>query len=128
MLSNNTFLETRIQRLLDGLFFIEKGLSLHVHRMLKMSRFYKLAEILSKIFVIKTKENWPPYLRSWFDKLTIWCQLNFYQNILCNHCLHDLHLYIWKMLTNREMVNLRKMGTICDFSLYFTINCVTTGA
>ena len=38
MLSNNTFLETRIQRLLDGLIFVEKGLGVHVERMLKMSR------------------------------------------------------------------------------------------
>ena len=51
MLSNNTFLETRIQQLLDGLFFVEKGLGVHVQRMLKMSRVYTLAEILSKIFV-----------------------------------------------------------------------------
>ena len=51
MLSNNTFLETRIQRLLDGLIFVEKGLGVHVQRMLKMRRVYTLAEILSKIFV-----------------------------------------------------------------------------
>ena len=51
MLSNNTFLETRIQRLLDRLIFVEKGLGVHVQRMLKMSRFYKLAEILSKTLV-----------------------------------------------------------------------------
>ena len=38
MLSNYTYLETRIQRLLDGLIFVEKGLSVHVQRMLKMSR------------------------------------------------------------------------------------------
>ena len=38
MLSNNTFLETRIQRLLDGLIFIEKGFGMHVQHMLKMSR------------------------------------------------------------------------------------------
>ena len=38
MLSNNTLSETRIQRLLDGLFFVEKGLGVHVRRMLKMSR------------------------------------------------------------------------------------------
>ena len=78
MLSNNTFLETRIQRLLDGLFFVEKGLDVHVQLMLKMSRIYTLVEILSKILAKKTKENWGPYLRLWFDKLTIWCQLNFY--------------------------------------------------
>ena len=51
MLSNNTFLETRIQRLLDGLIFVEKGLGVHLQRMLKMSRVYTLAEILSKLFV-----------------------------------------------------------------------------
>ena len=38
MLSNSTFLETRIQRLLDGLIFVVKGLDVHVQRMLKMSR------------------------------------------------------------------------------------------
>ena len=38
MLSNNTFLKTRIQLLLDGLIFVEKGLGVHVQRMLKMSR------------------------------------------------------------------------------------------
>ena len=50
MLSNNTFLETRIQRLLGGLSFAEKGLGVHVQRMLKMRRVYTLTEILSKIF------------------------------------------------------------------------------
>ena len=48
MLPNNTFLETRIQRLLDGLIFVEKGFGVHVQRLLKMSRVYTLAEILSK--------------------------------------------------------------------------------
>ena len=56
MLSNNTFSETRIQRLLDGLFFVEKGLGVHVQRRLKMSRVYTLAEILSKIFVKKQRK------------------------------------------------------------------------
>ena len=36
MLSNNTFLETRIQRLLNILIFVEKGLGVHVQRMLEM--------------------------------------------------------------------------------------------
>ena len=71
MLSNNTFLETRIQQLLDCLIFVQKGLGIHVQRMLKMSRVYTLAEIQSKIFFKKTKEILGPYLRSWFDKLTI---------------------------------------------------------
>ena len=34
MLSNDKFLETRIQRLLDGLIFVEKGLGVHVQRVL----------------------------------------------------------------------------------------------
>ena len=38
MLSNYTFVETRIQGLLDGLIFVKKGLSVHVQHMLKMSR------------------------------------------------------------------------------------------
>ena len=56
MLSNNTLSETRIKRLLHGLIFAEKGLGVHVQRVLKMSRFYTLAEILSKIFVKKRSE------------------------------------------------------------------------
>ena len=32
-------METRIQRLLDGLIFVEKGHGEHVQRMLKMSSF-----------------------------------------------------------------------------------------
>ena len=38
MLSSYTFLETRIQRLLDGLFFVKKGLGVHVQHMFIMSR------------------------------------------------------------------------------------------
>ena len=64
---------------------------MHVQPMLKMSKVYTLAVILSKLFE-KMKENWGAYLRSWFDKVTIWCQLNFYKNILSDHCLHNLHL------------------------------------
>ena len=40
-----------MQRLLDGLIFVEKALGVHVQRKLKMSRVKPLAEILSKIFV-----------------------------------------------------------------------------
>ena len=56
MLSNNKFLETRIQWLLDSLIFVEKGLVVHVQRMLKISRVYTLAEILSKTFGKKRRE------------------------------------------------------------------------
>ena len=50
-------METRIQWLLDGLLFVEKGLSMHVQCMLKISRIYTLAEILSKIFEKKKRKK-----------------------------------------------------------------------
>ena len=56
MLSNNTSLETRIQRLHDGFIFVEKGLGVHVQRMLKWVEVYILAEILSKILEKKAKK------------------------------------------------------------------------
>ena len=56
MLSNNIFLEAWIQRLLDGLIFVEKGLDMHMQSMLKISKVYKLAEILIKIFVKKWRQ------------------------------------------------------------------------
>ena len=49
MLSTNTFLETRIQRLHDGLIFIENRLSVLVQRMIKMRN-------LSKIFAKKRRK------------------------------------------------------------------------
>ena len=56
MLTNHTFLETRIQRLLDGLIFVENGLGVHVQRMLKMSRVYILVEIVSKLLGKKRRK------------------------------------------------------------------------
>ena len=67
MLSNNTFFETRIQRLLDGLIFVEKGLGVHVQRMLKMSRGLYTGGYFKQNTRKKAKENWGPYLRSLFD-------------------------------------------------------------
>ena len=64
MLSDNTFLETRIQRLLDGLIFVEKGLGVLVQRMLKMSRGLYTGGNLKQNTWKKTKENWGPHLRS----------------------------------------------------------------
>ena len=77
MLSNNTFLEMRIQRLLDGLIFVEKGLGVHVQRMLKMSRGLYTGENFKQNTWKKAKDNLGPYLRSCFNKLTIWCKLIF---------------------------------------------------
>ena len=54
---------------------------MHVQRMLKMSRVYTLAEIISKIFVKKRRKIGNYFLRSWFDKFTIWCQLIIFLNI-----------------------------------------------
>ena len=73
MLSNNTFSENRIQRLLDGLIFVEKGLGAHMQRMLEMSRGLYTGGNFKQNTCTKAKENWGPYLRPWFDKLTIWC-------------------------------------------------------
>ena len=55
MLSNNTFLETGIQQLLDSLIFVKKEFSMNVQGMHKRSRFYTLADILSKIFEKKNE-------------------------------------------------------------------------
>ena len=78
MLSNNIFLETRIQRLLDGLIFVEKGLGVHVQQMLKMGRGLYTGGNFKQNTLKKAKENWGSYLRSRFDILTICCQLIFY--------------------------------------------------
>ena len=64
MLSNNTFLETRIQRLLEGLIFVKKGLGVHVQRMLKMSRSLYTAGNFKQNTWKKSKENWGPYFKS----------------------------------------------------------------
>ena len=61
MLSNYTFLETRIQRLLDGLIFVKKGLGVHVQHMLKMSRGLYTGGNYKQNSWKKTKENWGPY-------------------------------------------------------------------
>ena len=83
--------------------------------MLKMSRVYTLAEIFSKIFVKKRREIGEFIYDHGLTKLTTWCQFIFYVNILCDHCLHDFHIYIQKVLTNREIVNFQKWDFF-DFS------------
>ena len=77
MLSDNTFLETRIQRLLDGLIFVEKAPGVQLQLMLKMSRILYTGGNFKQNTWIKANVNWGPYLRSLFDKLPIWCQLIF---------------------------------------------------
>ena len=62
MLSKNTFLETRIQRLLDGLIFIQKGLGMHMQGMLKMSRGVYTGGNFKQNTWKKAKENLGPYL------------------------------------------------------------------
>ena len=61
MLSNNTVSETRIQRLLDGLIYVKKGLALHVQGMLEMSRGLYTGGNLKQNTWKKAKENWGPY-------------------------------------------------------------------
>ena len=62
MLSNNTFLETRIQRLLDDSIFVDKKLGVHVQRILKMSRGIYTGGNFKQNTWKKAKENWGPYL------------------------------------------------------------------
>ena len=64
MLSNNIFLKIRIQWLLDGIFFAEKELGVHVQRMLKMIRGLYTGGNFKQNTWKKAKENWGPYLRS----------------------------------------------------------------
>ena len=62
MLSNNTFLESRIQLLFDGLIFVENGLGVHVQRMLKMSRGLYTGRNSEQNTLKNANENWGPYL------------------------------------------------------------------
>ena len=55
-------------------------------------------------------------------------QTYFLLNYIVDHCLHDYHLYIQKILTNTDMVNLQKWDFFSIFLYTFAINCVTTGA
>ena len=57
MLSNYTLLETRIQQLLDGLIFVEKGIGVHVQHILKMSRGLYTGGIFKQNTWKKAKEN-----------------------------------------------------------------------
>ena len=64
MLLNNTFMEARIQRLLNGLIFVEKGLCVHVQCTLKISRGLYTGGNFKQNTWEKAKVNWAPYLRS----------------------------------------------------------------
>ena len=57
-------METRIQRLLNGLIFAKKRLGVHVQCMLKMSRGLYTGGNFKQILGKKAKENWGPHLRS----------------------------------------------------------------
>ena len=119
MLLNNTFLETRIQQLIDGLFFVDKDLVSTCSTCSNWVGVYILAENLSnlKIFV-KNKWKFGTLFTIMIWQIKDLVKTIFNKIILCDHCWHDLHLYIWKMLTNREMVNFQK-GDFFRFSLYF---------
>ena len=67
---------------------------MHVQSMLKMIRVYTLAEILSKIFVKKRRKIVELIYDHGLTNLPFGANLIFIEHILCDHCLHDLHLYI----------------------------------
>ena len=89
---------------------------MHVQCMLKMSRVYTLTESLSKIFVKQRSKIGDPIYDHGLTNKRFGANL-FFLNILCDHCFYDLHLYIQKMLTNKEMVNIKKW----DFFRFFFI-------
>ena len=45
-----------------------------------------------------------------FARCTLGLKCHFIKNILCDHCLHDLGLYIQKILTKKEMINCQKFN------------------
>ena len=61
MLLSYTFLETRIQQLLDGLIFVKKGLGVHVQHMLKLRRGLYTGGNFKQNSWKKPNENWGPY-------------------------------------------------------------------
>ena len=93
-------MKTRIQRL-DGLFFVEKGQYVHSQRILKMSRIYTLAEILSLIFVKKNDGKLGTLLTNLFF-------IKIYDAITA--CTTT------SILTNRKMVNFQKWDFFFDIS------------
>ena len=107
MQSNNTFLETRIQRLLDGLFFVEKGLGVTCSACSKWVGIYILAEIVSKILGKKRRTIGDFICDHDLANYRFGANL-FFLNILCDHCLHDYHLYNRAILTYSEMVTFQK--------------------
>ena len=109
MLSNNTILETKIQRLHDGLLFVDKGLGVHVQRMLKLSRSLYTGGNFKQYIWGKTKENWGAYLR-FNDLVLTYC--------LFNYITRSMLAQIQKMLTYREMVNFKKMEVFFSIFLY----------
>ena len=78
MLSNNIFWETRIQHLLDGLIFVEKGLDVHVQYMLEMSRCLYTSRNFKQNVWENRMEIGDLIYNYHSDNLTIWCQLIFY--------------------------------------------------
>ena len=63
---------------------------MHVQRMFEMSRGLYTGGNFKQNTWKKAKENWGPYLRSLFDKLTIWCQLIFLLNYIMRSLLARL--------------------------------------
>ena len=58
MISNYTFLEIRIQPLHDGLFFVQKVLSMPAQRVLEMSRRLYTGEYLKQNNGRKSLKHW----------------------------------------------------------------------
>ena len=77
MLLSKTFLKTRIQRLLDGLIFVQKVLGVQVLRMLITRKGLYTGEKFKQIIRKKGREIGHLIFDHDLTTLTIWCQLYF---------------------------------------------------
>ena len=83
---------------------------MHVQRMLKMSRGLYTGGNFKQNTWKKRRKIEDLICDLYLTNKRFGVNLFFYQILLCDHCLQDYHLYIRKMLTNREMVNFQKWG------------------
>ena len=108
MLLSYTFVETKTQRLLDGLIFVKKGLGVHVQHMLKMSRdLYTGGNFKQNTWKNEGKLGTLLAIMVWqINDLvpTIFFIKIYYATTACT----TANLYIRKMLTNREIINFQK--------------------
>ena len=108
MLSNSTFVETIIQRLLDGIFLSKKELGVGVQCMLEMSRgLYTGGNFKQYIFFGGDEVKFGTF----FTIITWQFGVNlFLLKYYCAITACTIYTFIWNMSTNREMRNFQKFA------------------